>query len=165
MKNTEIVLGIVVKTDKVKEHDVRVRLLTATGLKTVTATGATKPNAKLKAAVQLFTIAEFSIIGHKLISAYVLETNHGITKDIARYYLACAICEVVAQVHGAGFLLTIEALEKLNQGGHGGERPVFAEYFSELLKELGYDVESDVDLNTAYAKHLDIKIPNTKYFL
>jgi len=170
MKNTEIFIGIVVHAEKVKEADIRVKLLTAQGLQTFTATGAGKANAKLKSAVQLFIIAEFSVIGHKLVSAHILETNHGITKDIKRYYLACAICEVVAQItkynvqNTNAFLLTIEALEKLNYPVENC-RVIFTEYFSKLLKELGYDVESDVDLNTAYARHLDIKIPNTKYFL
>jgi len=172
MKNTEVIIGIVVKTDKVKEADVRVRILTAAGLKTVTAVGALKPNAKLKSAVQLFTIAEFSVIGHKLVGAHVLQTNHNITKDIKRFYLACAICEVVAQCHGAGFLLTARVLEALDHLGEDHSvtpaachRGIFTEYFSKLLMELGYDIESDVDLNTAYMRYLDIKIPNTKYFL
>ena len=164
MKNTEIVLGIVVKADKVKEADVRVKLLTARGIKTVTAVGAGKANAKLKHVVQLFTIAEFSVIGHRITTAHVVGSNHAITRDIKKFYLACAICEVVAQVRGAGFLLTVNALEELCNP-NANTRAVFIDYFSRLLLELGYGVEPDEDLNTAYARYLDIKIPNTRHFL
>ena len=163
MKNTEIVTGIIVNALKVKEFDVRVKILTAEGLKTCTATGALKPNAKLKSAVQIFTVAEFSLVGTRIIGAHVFETNHAITKDIKKYYLACAVCEVVAQCHGAGFLLTVETIEALKHTV--SLRDTFTKYFSALLLELGYDIEDDVDLNTAYMRYLDIKIPNTRYFL
>ena len=163
MKNTEIVLGIVVKADKVKEADVRVTLLTAEGLKTCTASGALKAGAKLTSAVQLFTIAEFSIIGSKIVGAHVLQSNHNITKDIKKYYLACAICDVVRRCEGAGFLLTARALERLSDAGT--PREIYTEYFTALLQELGFDVEPDVDINTSFMRHLDIKIPDTKYFL
>ena len=131
--------------------------------KVCVASGASKPNAKLKAAVQLFTIAEFSIVGTKIVGAHVLQTNHKITKDIKKYYLACAICEVVSQLEGAGFLLTARALEKLDEGGT--PREIFTQYFSELLKELGYDTEPDESISTSFLRYLDIEIPNTKSFL
>lgn len=165
MKNTQILLGIVAKAEKVREHDIRVKLLTAEGLKFFTATGAAKPTAKLKHAIQLFTIAEFSVNGHRITGAHVLQPNHAITKDIKRYYLACAIAEVVAQCHGAGFLLTVKALDALNHPERGEPRDIFSEYFSALLVELGYDCEENEDINSAYIRNLDIKIPNTRYFL
>ena len=172
MNSPEILLGIVVSVSPVRDADVNVRLLTPEGLRTVTAIGARKANAKLKGAVQLFTIAEFSVIGHKITGAHVLHANHSITKDIKRYYLACAICEVISQCQGAGFELTTQALAKLG----GVKTPdtdvsppsvkgVFTEYFTNLLIELGFGVEPDVDLNTAYARYLDIQIPNTRLFL
>jgi len=164
VKSTEIILGIIIKTDKVKETDVRVKLLTPFGLKTVAAVGALKAAAKLKGAVQLFTIAEFSVMGHRLVGAHVLQSNHNVTKDIKKFYLACAICDVVSQCQGAGFLLTARALEALDDEA-ALPRTVFTDYFSKLLVELGYDCESSEDLNSAFIRHLDIKIPNTKHFL
>ena len=163
-KNTQILMGIVIKADKVREADIRVKLLTVEGLKTFTATGAAKASAKLKHAVQLFTIAEFSVIGHRIVGAHVITPSHYITKNIKCYYLACAICEVVAQCHGAGMWKTLKALEALDDD-HADTRAIFARYFSGLLVELGYDCEEGEDLNTAYARCLDIKIPNTKFFL
>ena len=168
-KNTEIFVGIVISSEKVGESDIRVRILCKCdeikdGVKTFTVTGAQKPNAKLKAGVQLFTIAEFSTVGHKVIGVHVLESNHNITKDIKRYYLACAICEVVSKVMGAGFELTAEALANLNNP-QPTIREIFTEYFSGLLVELGYDIEPHQDISSAYLYNLDIKIPNTRFFL
>ena len=169
VNNTQILVGIVIKTDKVRENDIRVRVLSAEGLMTFTATGAAKPTAKLKNAVQIFTLAEFSVIGHRLIGAHVLQSNHAITKDIKRYYLACAIVEVVAACYGTnevgnGFLLTVKALDALNVD-YADTRAIFTEYFSGLLLELGYGCEDDEDISSAFIRNLDIKIPNTKFFL
>jgi len=162
-KNTEVFVGLVINSEKVKESDLRVRLLCQDELKTFTLQGAQKANAKLKSAAQLFTLAEFSAIGHKIIGAHVLTTNHAITKDIKRYYLACAICEVISKCRGAGFMLTIDAFEKLSIGE--SVRDVYTQYFTALLHELGYGIESTQTINHAYLMHLDIKIPNTKEFL
>ena len=164
MKNTEIFFGIVIKSEKVGDADIRVRILCMDELKMFTLIGAQKANAKLKAAAQIFTIAEFSAVGHKIIGAHVLNSHHMITKDIKRYYLACAICEVIAQCQGAGFLLTARAFEKLSEPD-SSIKELFTEYFTTLLDELGYGMEEDQDINSAYIRNLDIKIPNTGIFL
>ena len=179
--NTENFVGIVVRAEKSREADIRVRLLTAEGSRTLTATGALKQGAKLTNAVQLFTLAEFSAVGQKLIGAHVMRTNHEITKDIKKYYLACAICEVVNQLYHVEhndnvFLLTANALAILSAQNPAPDVPappnqpdivrqVYTEYFTALLIELGYDIDADQDINTAYMRHLDIKIPNTTLYL
>ena len=163
-KNTEIIWGIVIKTVKSGESDLRVTMLCKDEIRTLTATGALKKDAKLKAATQIFTVAEFTTIGHKITGAHIHNTNNTISKDIKRYYLACAICEVILQCRGAGFELTIQALDTLSSS-IVSTRQIYAEYFIALLQELGYDIEPDQDINTAFAQHLDIKIPNTKMYL
>ena len=159
-KNTEIVLGVVIKTAKVGESNLRVTLLCAGAIKVFTATGVLKKDAKLKASVQLFTIAEFTTIGHKITGAHVLQFGHAITKDMKRYYLACAICEVVGKCFGAGFLLTLKAIEQLC-ADTVDTRALYTQYFTDLLRELGYDIDGRQDINTAFVQHLDIKIPHT----
>jgi len=163
-------LGIVIHSEKVKEADVKIKVLSPEGLGNFTLRGAQKAVAKLKAAGGLFCLADFNVIEHKaglpykIIGANVIDTHHGITKDINRYYLACAICEVIARCEGTGFELTAAALEKLATAplsNNSGDflREVYTWYFTELLKELGYDVEDGQDINTAYLRHLDIRIP------
>ena len=171
MKNTEIIFGIVIKTKKVSEADLRVTLLCADGVKNLTASGVLKKGAKLTSATQLFTIAEFTTIGHKVVGAHVVNACHDITKDIKRYYLACAICEVVHRIAKMGegkdlqgvFLKTIEALSDLSDGK--GTREVFTDYFTSVLVELGYGIDEKTDVNTAYMRHLDIQIPDTRMYL
>jgi len=173
MKNTENFVGAIIKTENIGECDLRVRVLCAQGVRVFTAVGVRKANAKLKSAIQLFTVAEFSVAGHKIVGAHIMQSNHNIAKDIARYYLACAICEVVPQaLSGAGvgdftnvFVLTLHAFDRLNCTECGLTREIFTEYFTALLVELGYDIGAHQDINSAYIEHLDIKIPNTKFYL
>jgi len=171
MKNTEIFIGTVIKNEKIGEADMRITLLCTDGVRVFTLTGAQKPAAKLKSAAQLLTTAEFTVSGHSVIGAYVLQSYPNIVKDIKRYYLACAICEIVLKVFkgmtedcDTGFLLTVKALEKLNSET-ANLKEVFTKYFTELLQSLGYDVEPNQDINTAYLQNLDISIPNTRFFL
>ena len=159
-------LGIVIHSEKIKESDVRIKLLCADGLKNFTLVGAQKPTAKLKVAGQLFCLAEYQSIGHKIAGAHVLETHHGIVKDIKRYYLACAICEVVSRLQVFTqqiFNLTLAAFKALSDGA--SPREIYTEYFVALLRELGFDIEKGQDINTAFVACLDIKIPHTREFL
>lgn len=170
MEPSKILLGIVVRAEPRKDSDICARVLTSQGLMTLNAIGAQKPTAKLKSSVQPFTIAEFTIIGHRITSAHIIQSGHNIAKDIKKYYLACAICEVVMPCcqhdddTGGIFEMTVKAFELLNQSDTNCKE-VFAWYFSGLLVELGYGVEEDVDLNTSFLRHLDIIIPNTAMFL
>jgi len=141
----EVFIGIVVKTVRVKEADVRISLLTAGGLRVVNAPGVTKPSAKLKNAVQLFTIAEFCVNGHRLVGAHVLQNPMGLTREINRYYLACTICEVIERTRtgesaSSVFVLTAKTLALLNDTDISCFK-IFINFFVKLLVELGYDVE------------------------
>ena len=164
-KNTEIFVGLIIQTEKTGDTSVRVKILTQDGLKSFTATGAQKATAKLKGALQMFTLAEFSIIGHKIVGAHVINAHQNIVADIKRYFLACTICEVIAKLqHADVFNLTLAGFDMLSSPDLS-TREIFAQYFTELIKILGYDIEPDQDINSAFLYHLDIKIPNTKYFL
>ena len=164
MKNTENIVGVIIGVDRVGEADARVKILHDGGVRTATAVGVLNPAAKLKGAIQLFCVGEFTLIGQKIIGAYVTNTNFEIASDVKRYYLGCAICEVVARVYGSGFRLVCEAFLKLCDK-EIGVREIFADFFTRLLRELGYDILPRQDINSAYIQNLDIKIPYTNYFL
>ena len=122
--------------------------------------------------MQLFTQGEFSLIGGKVIGAAIIRPNFQIAQDIARYYLACAICDVVSQctLHGGAqpigpiFDLTAEAFAALCDG-ELSTREIYTAYFTALLTSLGFGVEDGQDINYAYMHHLDIKIPYTNFFI
>jgi len=179
MQNVE--LGIILKTDKSKEYDVVCKILTPKSLKTAYAIGVLKPTAKLKNAVQLFSICEFTFAGHKITGANVVQSPMPIAKCMNRYYLASSIAEVILQIqnHDAEiFTITARALEALT--GDTSAYIIFIDYFKKLLFSLGYsvdiqNVDGNLTLSTAkeyikqliacYKTLLDIVIPNTDLFL
>jgi len=81
----EIILGIVIKREAVKEKDLRVTLFTPAGLKKFNITGRHK--------AQLFSVSEFTITGHKIIKEHVMQLNFKITKNYQNYLKACKICQ------------------------------------------------------------------------
>ena len=189
MQQSIIELGIILKTEPFKDNDVRCYILTPAGIKTVYATGARKATAKLKSAVQLFTIAEFSMMGNKLTGAHVLQIGTNIVRDINRYYLACSVCEVLLQLKNLDnqvFYLTARTIESLNESTSAYK--IFINFFTKLLILLGYDIDipdfkdtdndkiDDIKLGLtdakryvkmicqSYTEHLDIKIPNSDIF-
>jgi DNA repair protein RecO len=174
MKSTNIALGIILRSTPIGEANLRLSILTADGLITVTATGAQKPTAKLKVATQIFTVAEFEITAGKLTGARVLSSPMPLTKEINRYYLACSIAEVLLQIknHDAEiFVHTIRTFEELTETTTSAYK-IFIDYFSKLLKLLGYDIELEIpsplglaaakklllQINAAFTEHLDISI-------
>jgi len=174
-------LGIILKTAPHREYDLRLSILTAEGLIIATATGAQKPTAKLKAATQLFTIAEFEVTATRLTGARVLSSPMPLTKEINRYYLACSIAEVLLQIknHDAQvFLLTARTYEQLIETTTSAYK-IFIDYFSKLLTLLGYDIAISIpeslglaaakklvlQINAAYLEHLDISIPCVAQFV
>lgn len=178
---TASILGIVLKTTPYRESDIRLHILTANGLMNVTAIGAQKPTAKLKAATQIFTIAEFEITANRLTGARVLYSAMPITQNINRYYLACSIAEVLLQIknHDAQmFVLTVRALEELITT-QTSAYVIFINFFSRLLALLGYDIGIEVpeklghsaakklvlQINAAFIEHLEISIPCISQFV
>lgn len=178
---TTAMLGIILKTTPHRESDIRMQILTANGLIAVTATGAQKPTAKLKAATQIFTIGEFEITANRLTGARVLYSPMPLAKEINRYYLACSIAEVLLQTknHDAQmFILAIRTFEQLIETITSAYI-VFIKFFSELLTLLGYNIEIEVpeklglaaakklilQINAAFIEHLDISIQCVTQFV
>jgi DNA repair protein RecO len=172
-KNTRVLNGIVIKSEKFGENDLRVWLLCEQGITALVATGALKPAAKLKSALQLFTVGEYTAVGRKITGADVVSNNFGITKNIKNYYLACAICEVLIKVFPNEyfdesepeiFYLTAETFRALCDE-NCDKRTTFADYFGALLNFLGYSLSEKQDISGAFVQYLDVKIPNTTFFL
>lgn len=178
---TTAALGIILKATPHRESDIRMHILTANGFAIVTATGAQKSTAKLKAATQIFTIAEFEIAAARLIGASVLYSPMPLTKEINRYYLACSIAEVLLQIKNIDaqiFILTVRTFEQLIETNTSAYI-VFINFFSKLLTFLGYDIEIEVpeklglahakkivlQINAAFIEHLDISIQCVAQFV
>jgi recombinational DNA repair protein (RecF pathway) len=110
---TEIILGIVIKSTNFGEKAARVTVFSKEGTQTF--------NCKFRAALQLFTIAEFTVTGHTIIGVYMINPCFEITKKKKKYYKACEICEDILKLNPAPcietaelFLETIERIESLN---------------------------------------------------
>jgi len=181
MTQTTSTLGIILKAAPHRESDIRLSILTANGLLTATATGAQKPTAKLKAATQIFTIAEFEITANRLTGARDLYNPMPLTREINRYYLACSIAEVLLHIKNHDhetFILTARTFEQLIETTTSAYI-IFINFFSELLTQRGYDICLEVpeklglacakklvlELNAAFIEHLDISIPCVAQFV
>jgi DNA repair protein RecO len=144
MKQTTVETAIVIKASIHREADIRVTLLTPAGTRVLYATGAAKGTAKLKNAVQLFTVGEYTIAGSKIMGAHIIQGGMKIAREINRYYLACAMCEILAKLDdsqnwGQIFYLTARSLQSL-EGSEISAYKVFINFFTKLLVLLGYDV-------------------------
>ena len=183
-------LGIILKTQRCRESDIKCYILTTSGVKIYTATGAQKQTAKLKSAIQLFTIAEFTTVGTRITGAHVIQLGSPIARDINRYYLACSICETLLNLKNTDdqiMLLTARTMEHLAHTSISAYK-IFINFYTKLLVLLGYDIDiSDfksvdhdqldniqIDLTTAkqhikallfaYQEHLSIQIPHVEIF-
>jgi DNA repair protein RecO len=173
MKATEVCVGIVLKSAPFGESDTRITVLTTEGLRTVTAAGARKSTAKLKAAVQLFTIAEFTVTGARLTGAAVFQTGTGIARDINRYYLACSVSEVLQkctmhdeQCTAQIFYLAVRTFESLIDRQTSAYK-IFINFFAKFLILLGYDIEpfENSDIIDAFRAQPDDAIDEIKLTL
>jgi len=181
MSETAISLGIVLKAAPHRESDIRLQIFTADGMVTATATGAQKPTAKLKAAAQPFTIAEFEITADRLTGAHVLTHAMPLTREINRYYLACSIAEVLLQIRALDaqiFILTARTFEELIETKTSAYK-IFIDFFGKLLALLGFDIQLKIpenlglsdakklvmQISAAFEQHLDILIPCVSKFL
>ena len=152
MRESFVELGIVVRSVRSGDFDARLAIFTATGLKWLTAKGVYRPKAKLAAAISLFTVAEWTGSGKSITVANVLVSPFGLTKDLHRYYLACAIAdsltnlEFVEQAPQAlvAAINAITALSTTDQSCY----VIFLDYFIKVLTLLGYDFDQTYDAAT-----------------
>lgn len=85
-----------------KEKDKLITIFTLEqGIVTVVFRGVKNANAKLKSAKEMFSFGDFILTEGKtnlVISADIIESFYDITKDIKKYYVACAMVEIVKTV-------------------------------------------------------------------
>lgn len=182
-------IGIILKAEPHGDFGICCHVLIPGGLRIGYASGALKPGAKLKSALQIFTIAEFTFSGKRIIGAHVLQLSLPIARDINRYLLACSVCEVLLSLKNTGeeiFHLSARTFESLTETTSAYK--IFINFYTKLLVLLGYDIDipgfKQIDndkidtvplsLSTAkqqikllcecYKKYLDIKIPNSDIF-
>jgi len=167
VEKTYAELGIVLKTEQHKDSGVRCYILTPSGMKTAYAAGALGARAKLKSAIQLFTIAEFTFTGSRITGAHVIQLGFGLSRDINRYYLACSICNTLNQVAAHSditnqlFYLTARTFEALD--GTISAYKIFINFFTKLLCLLGYDIDiPDGDGKLSVLKAAVQSVDNTK---
>jgi len=140
---SKIVIGCIIKTERFKEVDLRITTLTPQGTVTLFAKGATKPTAKLKGALQLFNLIEFTVVGQNITGAHIIANNLHITRDINRYNLACYICQTIIRTRDHSpetFALLISSLELLAKTEVSCFK-IYIWFYAGLLVELGFDVE------------------------
>jgi recombinational DNA repair protein (RecF pathway) len=178
MRQTIIELGIIIRVTKVGENDARITLFTAAGVTYATVRGVYRPKARFASSIGLFTVAEFAVSGQTVTGINVLLSPYGITADIHRYYLACAIADALLRLEfveacPAVLVSSIDALTELSAGIKSCY-PIFIDYFSGLLDVLGYaaDINYDKDnlsrpeakklvqeIISAFAANVDYNIP------
>jgi len=153
---------LIIGQQRVKEHDLRLRLFSCKGIESVTAAGILRPNAKLKSSLQLFNHLEITKMGSKVTGAAIIQNNTGLTRDIKRFYLASSICETLAKLlrepddYSQVFNLAAQALNDLSTTVKTCNE-IYTYFYSSLLEILGFG-QSD-DLVAAFIEYLEFKIP------
>jgi len=145
-KQTEIIQAIILKADRHKEFDLRLVILTTDTIKTTYATGALRPTAKLRGALQLFNECEFQIIGTRITNAHITQNNTGVSKEIHRFYSASSISNTLTQILKNEqpteqiYNLTFESMKLLSTTDISCYK-IFVAFYTKLLSQLGYGVE------------------------
>ena len=142
-----IVLGGV----NIKEKDKLVTLFTLeNGLMTASMKGVRGDKAKLKASKDIFTFGDFVIEEGKfsniITSVDVIDNFYGLSKDIDKYYEACAILDIVKTISTEPspplFIELIKALKTLCYE-NAGKYYVIDKFLLSILKAMGYQFFSD----------------------
>jgi recombinational DNA repair protein (RecF pathway) len=160
MRENTTELGIIIKTAKAGENDLRLTLFTANGIRYATAKGVLKPKAKMTSSVGLFTVAEFSISGSTVTGIAVLSSPFAISKDINRYYLANTIADSLLHLEFVertpeALVLSVNAITELSETTKSCYR-IFIEYYSQILVLLGYAIQLNYD------KDKELKLTDAK---
>lgn len=149
MRETFVELGVIVKSVRSGDYDARLAIFTAGGVKWFNLKGVFRPKAKFTGSCGLFTVAEFSGNGSAITGINVLTAPYGLTKDINRYYLACALADALLHLEfveqaPAALVAAVNALTELATSDKSCY-PIFLDFFGTVLQILGYDIELNYD--------------------
>ncbi|MDR0976006.1 MAG: recombination protein O N-terminal domain-containing protein [Christensenellaceae bacterium] len=183
MKPTKAFEAIVLRQVKTGEADLTLTLFSADGVSYITAKGALKPTAKMKAEIQPLNVCEFQTSGQTLTGANLILNAMPLARDINKYYVACAVAETLRKLEFDNSAEKVFALSKQVLTDLIGSKKslfvLFIDYYYEVLKTLGYAIQDFAvpeKLGLAEAKqlisalvhafraYLDFEIPNTQIF-
>ncbi len=145
------VKAIVIGSSDYKEKDKRVTLFSLEKGKIYGVLRSVKsPKAKLKFAKELFCFGDFFIeTPSNVITGVDVQNNFfELSQDIDKYYIACAILEVVNTVAGEGventplFLETLKALGTIAYG-NVNDKYVLIKYLLSIFSAMGYRLAMD----------------------
>lgn len=129
-----------------KEKDKLITLFTLEqGIVTVVFRGVKNANAKLKSAKEMFSFGDFIFAEGKfntVISADIIDSFFDLTKDIKKYYTACALLDIVKttipekEANPKVFLALLKSLKALTEGVN--YYYVINKFLIEIFESLGY---------------------------
>ncbi len=159
MRETFVELGIIVKSVRYGEHDAKLALFTANGIRWITVKGVYRPKARFASSINIFTIAEFTTTGGALTGVNVLVSPFSLSKDINRYYLACSIADCLFSLKFIEqtpqvMIESVNAITKLCESDQSCYL-IFIDYFSTILTALGY--QTDIKYDKEKLSHTDAK--------
>ncbi len=151
--NEQRIRGIVVGSKDFKEADKLLTLFTLEkGIVYAKLVGVKKPNAKLKAAKDIFVFADFDVVSKSefltITSANIIETFHNITTDIDKYYVGCSILEILKTVGRENLSnepLFLETLKTLQVLAFGNVKPEILQmrFLIKIFEAMGYRLSLD----------------------
>lgn len=151
--NEQRLKGIVVGSRDFKDADKILTLFTLEkGIVYAKLVGVKKPNAKLKAAKEIFCFADFDVVSKgeflTITSASVIETFHNITSDIDKYFVGCSILEVLKTVGRENLSnepLFLETLKTLQILAYGNVKPEVLQmrFLIKIFEAMGYRLSLD----------------------
>lgn len=151
--NEQRLKGIVVGSRDFKDTDKILTLFTLEkGIVYAKLVGVKKPNAKLKAAKEIFCFADFDVVSKgeflTITSANVIETFHNITSDIDKYFVGCSILEILKTVGRENLSnepLFLETLKTLQILAYGNVKPEVLQmrFLIKIFEAMGYRLSLD----------------------
>ena len=154
-----------------KEKDMLVNLFTLeSGIVSVVFRGVKSPNAKLKSAKELFSFGDFiysDAKNHVVTSAEIIDSFYNITKNLKKYYTACAMVDAVKtalpqnEANPKVFLSLLKCL-KLLSDGEASNHNVLNKFLITLLQEVGYSFSLD-ECNNCGEPFMGSRYINLKY--
>lgn len=154
-----------------KEKDMLVSLFTLEeGIISAVFKGVKNPNAKLKSAKEMFSFGDFIISENKtkiVISSDIVDSFYEITKDIKKYYIACAIMDTLKTTLPTGepnpelFLATLKCLNLLAYQNVNIYN-VLNKFLTNIFEGVGYKFVLD-ECNNCGAKFINRRFMNLQY--
>ena len=154
-----------------KEKDKLVNLFTLEkGIITVVFKSIKNPNAKLKSAKEIFSFGDFVYVEGKyntVTSADIISTFYEVTKDIQKYYSACAVLNIVKTVLPIGEAnvpLFVDTLKCLNMLAYANVNSYYIlnKFLIRIFEGFGYEFALNA-CNNCGEKFLNHRFMNLTY--